>query len=490
MNPSAQDLLDIDEPADHYPEHLEELKRQTAEALKANDFDTLVVHAGNEISNPGRDDAVNPAPHPELARWIRGLYTKDAPPVENGKARLDRTLGHAIVFSPKEKPKLYVQSNPANKWSIQAGIPEGAEEHFDVTVDADQEELWRKLRKALPKRSAFLGPENMPNVSRERKERYTRNLMYAPESLTDHLHWNRLAKTPYELACIVLATRRAAAGHQAAREVFENSVPGQADVSEGSVLSTYLHAAQITHINPPYDPVVAFGPNGIILHYPDPGYQITSGSTLLIDAGAEHNGYASDITCTHTREGASDEFKEILARLDQTQRELAAIVQPGNEYDEIQKQMYLKIAQILIDTGVIIGGIEADEAARLGIIVHGFGHPVGAHVHDSGVFQANHTGQIPELDPTLKHFGYKYARGPIGEHHITSIEPGMYFHDGLQKQFAAASLVNKIDWRLVRKLAQDGGMRLETNVIALPDGPWDVTRHFLPEITNAAGFAV
>lgn len=499
---SKETLFDVEEPADLYAEHLAEMQKRTGQALAENDFDALVVHSGFELGQIGRDSTVLPFPHPEISRCIGGLYPRDVPPARDGVARLDYTLGHAVVFEPsKTKPRLYVESNPKNRWVLQAGVPERADQFFEVVVSKTQEELWEKLRGALPRRTAFLGPETMPDVAWRRMERSLPHLIHAPEGLMDYLHWNRLEKTAYEIACMILATRKAALGHHAARDAFENSNPADGKVSEGSILNAYLAGAEITESDSPYQPIVAFGPDGAILHYFRPNYGVTTGSTLLIDAGAQHNGYAADVTCTHVREGVSSEFRQILAELDGVQRELVEMMKPGADFNEIQKQMYLKIAQLLIDAGVIVG-CDAQRAAELGLaaafIIHSVGHSIGAHVHDEGLLQVDHTGKTPTMptDPILVGSGYNRPRGPIGEYGAMTVEPGIYFDSTLRARLAerdekassgGTKTVDLIAWDLMERLAIDGGMRIETNVITLPGGEnADITRRYLPNLTNAA----
>lgn len=494
---SREDILGVEEPADLYPAHLAEMKDRTADALGRNDFDALVVHTGLELPQIGRDSHLLALPHPEMTRWAGGLHRKDVPPASGSVARLDYTLGHAVVYEPKrDKPKLYVQSDPANRWSLQAGVPEGADQYFDVVIATTQEEMWSKLRGALPKRSAFLGPENMPDVA-QRRERYRPHLVHAPEALLDHLNWNKLSKTVYELACIVLANRKAALGHKAARKAFESGDSGSRLVSEGSIVHTFLGAAGIMELDSPYQPIAGFGPNSSILHYYRPNYGITSGSTLLLDAGAQHNGYASDVTCTHIRHGVNEEFVGILKGLDRVQRELVDMVRPGADFGEIQKQMYLKVAQLLIDAGVIVG-CDAQKAAELGLsaafILHSFGHSLGAHVHDDGLFQVDASGRSPAMptDPTLIAAGYA-PRARYGDYFATTVEPGVYFDPTLKDRLAARDervggekAGDHVNFRLVEKLVSDGGMRLESDVVTLPvDGNVDVTREYLPDLTNA-----
>ncbi|GEM_PF-6432952 len=497
---SKESLLSVEEPAELYAEHLAEMKDRTAEALRANEFDALVVHSGLELRQIGRDSIVLPLPHPEMARWAGGLYPKKVPPAKDGAARLDYTLGHAVVFDPSQKkPKLYVESNPENRWVLQAEVPERADQFFEVVVAKTQAELWGKLRGALPKRTAFLGPEDMPDVAWRRQQRTRPHLVHAPEALMDHLNWNRLKKTAYEIVCMILATRKAALGHHAARAAFVNSNPTDGTVSEGSILSTYLAGAGIAESDSPYQPIVAFGPNGAILHYFRPNHGVTDGSTLLIDAAAQHNGYASDVTCTHVREGVSSEFRQILAGLDGVQRELVQMVKPGADYNEIQKQMYLKVAQLLIDAGVIVG-CDAQRAGESGLaaalIMHSVGHAIGAHVHDEGLLQIDHTGRSPAMptDPILVGSGYTSPRGSLGALYAMTVEPGIYCDNMLRARLAARDekadngikTADLIAWDLMERLAKDGGMRIETDVITLPDGTnVDITREYLPNLTNA-----
>lgn len=485
----AKDIFRIDA-HEAYPEHLRQLQVSTGEALERSDFDGLVIHSGNPMHQAGRDIEMYPLPHPDFSRWISGLHQIDAPSAQNGTARLDATYGHAVIYDKnKDRPTLVVRSDRDNRWELQAQVPDGAEEHFDIVTKPTDEEVWAEVRKSIPHRTAFIGSENMPGVDHTRRK-FVPHLIHAPENLLSNLAWNRATKTDYELACLVEATRRGAIGHRAIREMFES----QSDVSEGNILHAFLDAVEHGELDSPYPPIVAMDSHSAILHYFRPNHGVKNGKTLLVDAGAQVNGNPSDITTTNVREGVHGKFRECLSGLDLIQRRLSGMIMPGANFGDIQKEMYIQIATLLKELG-IISGVDAEEAANNGIvrpfIIHSVGHSLGNRVHDETEFQLDKAGRSPAKysDPAIVGVA---ARAKIRPRQVMTVEPGIYFNPQTIKETLErkdekdrGKRLSTVNMTLVEKLAPNGGMRLESNVVPTRKGAIDVTRRFLPDLTNA-----
>ncbi len=194
---------------------------------------------------------------------------------------------------------------------------------------------------------------------------------------------------------------------------------------------------------------------------------------LLIDAGAQHAGYACDITRTYA--AAPGAFQDLIEAVDAAQRALAARVRPGTDYREIHLEAHRAIAGILVAHGLVKGTPEAAVESELTSVFfpHGIGHLLGLMVHDAGGFMA-----APEGGALPKPEGHPYLRltRRLEPGFVVTIEPGIYFIDSLLAQAKAGARGKMVDWQRVEALAPCGGIRIEDNVVAQAGAPRNLTR--------------
>lgn len=191
---------------------------------------------------------------------------------------------------------------------------------------------------------------------------------------------------------------------------------------------------------PAYPPIVAGGANACILHYTENTAQLVDGDLLLIDAGAEIDGYASDISRTFPVNGRfSGEQKAIYELVLAAQ--LAAIeqVKPGNHWNHPHEAALRVLTEGLVDLGLLKGSvdglIEKEEYKRF--YMHRTGHWLGMDVHDVGDYKLDDTWRL--LEPNM----------------VTTVEPGLYISAGSKG-------VNKRWWNI--------GIRIEDDVLITRDG--------------------
>jgi Xaa-Pro dipeptidase len=196
--------------------------------------------------------------------------------------------------------------------------------------------------------------------------------------------------------------------------------------------------------------------------------------SFLIDAGAQHAGYASDITRTYA--ATPGEFQDLIDALDAAQLKLADLVRPDTDYRDIHLAAHRAIAAILIDQGLVSGS--ADAAVATGVtsvfFPHGIGHLLGLMVHDAGGFMASAEGGV-----LAKPEGHPYLRltRPLEEGFVVTIEPGIYFIDSLLAQARGDARGRAIQWAKVDALRPWGGVRIEDNVVArATSAPHNLTR--------------
>jgi Xaa-Pro aminopeptidase len=162
---------------------------------------------------------------------------------------------------------------------------------------------------------------------------------------------------------------------------------------------------------PAYGSIVGTGANATILHYVDNGAVLRPGELLLVDAGAEWDLHAGDLTRTVPVDGrfrpAQRALYDVVLRANQAG---IALARPGSSIDAIHQRCLEVLCEGLIDMGLIEGPIAdaiAEERYR-DYYMHRTSHWLGADVHDAGRYFAD--GSSRPLEPGF----------------VLTIEPGLY----------------------------------------------------------------
>ncbi|MFT5442177.1 MAG: Xaa-Pro dipeptidase [Myxococcota bacterium] len=298
-----------------------------------------------------------------------------------------------------------------------------------------------------------------------------------PEPLLAALNWLRATKTPYEMACMQEAQRIAGVGHAAVRIGFAEGL------SEFDLHLAYLEATRLVDSALPYPNIIARDSAAAVLHYQHRRIDASApGATLLIDAGAMHNGYASDITRTYCAKGtglAAAEFTALLNGMEALQQTLVAAVAPGVSFVALHRQAEVLIATLLCETGVL--RCKADEATERRLVEtffpHGLGHHLGLQVHDVGGRQIDICGAmrvVPDDCPNLR------TTRDLSPGHVVTIEPGLYFIPVLLDRLRGSPEAACVDWARVERLAPLGGIRIEDDVLVTVAGFQNLTRPYVP----------
>jgi len=217
-----------------------------------------------------------------------------------------------------------------------------------------------------------------------------------------------------------------------------------------------------------YGSIVGGGPNSATLHFAPTRRAFQDGDLILVDAGAEVAGYASDITRTYP----------VAAKFTGVQRDLydlvldvqtAAIIAagPGVEYKQLHMEASERMASGLAYLGILRGEgaslVEQDAQALF--FPHGLGHMLGLATHDVGGCLA---GRVPSDRPTLQ---YLRADLPLQPGYVVTIEPGVYFIRALLEDPAArAKHRDTVNWERVDQLMDFGGIRIEDDVLITETG--------------------
>ena len=425
--------------------HLAALCERTAQALSACGFAGLLVHSGSPLT-VFEDDRTYPfAAHAPFKVWVP---LSDAP-------------DSFIWFEPGSRPRL-ILSQPRDYWYQPAALPRGYwVRHFEVLPVPDG----AAARAALPKdlsRAAYIG-DPTPEVAGWGPAAVN------PRALMRMLDYDRAVKSPYELLCMREANRLGARGHLAATRAFA------AGASEFEIELEFLTACGLREQELPYNPIIALNQGGSVLHYQLLDRQPPrERHSLLIDAGAEFAGYASDITRTYSYRDA--DFRALIGRMDELQQRLCAGVRAGVDWREVQLEAHRQTAGLLVESDLV--RCSAEEAVASGVtrvfLPHGIGHLLGIEVHDVGGFMRTRgDGDIPRPE------GHPYLRltRVLESGFVVTMEPGIYFIPQLLEAARADDRQSRcIHWPRVAALMKFGGIRIEDDLAITPAGCENLTR--------------
>jgi Xaa-Pro aminopeptidase len=263
--------------------------------------------------------------------------------------------------------------------------------------------------------------------------------------------------------------QRMRAAQQATRAAFAHVAELLADGVTERQAQIELEAAAFRHgaAAMGYDTIIGSGPNAAVLHFMPTGRVMRRGELVLIDAGAEHLGYVSDITRTLCVGGVMSETQQELHAVVHA-AQLAAIerVKPGVEWREVHRTSALTIADGLAAAGILRG--DADSLVQSGAVglffPHGIGHLVGLGVRDAGepLYERRHD---PPPNPNLR------IDLPLEPGMVVTVEPGVYFVPALlQDPERRARHRDEVDWDRVDRMLGFGGIRIEDNLLVTAGG--------------------
>ena len=134
-----------------------------------------------------------------------------------------------------------------------------------------------------------------------------------------------------------------------------------------------------------YPGIFASGPKTCILHYTSNNRIMREGELLLVDAGAEYNYYASDITRTFPVNGQFSRIqKDIYKKLLEVQKQIIQMLKPGLSFKVIQNNLVERLSHLMKDVNILSGPVKniIQEKKYKKYFPHNFGHSLGLDVHD------------------------------------------------------------------------------------------------------------
>ena len=253
-------------------------------------------------------------------------------------------------------------------------------------------------------------------------------------SLEHLLHDMRLYKSRAEIKAMRQAIKISIEAH---RRAMRTCRPGMTEYQiEAELLYEFRRGGGV----PAYPPIVGGGANGCILHYVDNDAELRGGDLLLIDAGAEFDCYAADITRTFPVNGRFTPAQRAVYELVLAAQQAAiAKIKPGNHWNAPHDAAVRVLTEGLVDLGLLKGRpakLIKDQAYKR-FYMHRTGHWLGMDVHDVGDYKVG--GEWRVLEPGM----------------VLTVEPGLYISAG-------GKGVAKKWWNI--------GIRIEDDVLVTPTG--------------------
>ena len=252
-------------------------------------------------------------------------------------------------------------------------------------------------------------------------------------SLLDEM---RLVKDPSEQDTMRRAAQISAGAHIRAMQLSARMLRDQQDVREYHLDAELLHEFRRHGSQyPAYGSIVAAGANACVLHYRADAAPVRDGELVLIDAGCELDGYASDITRTFPANGKFTGPQRALYDLVLASQEAAvAVTKAGARFTDPHEASVKVLAQGMLDFGLLdknkVGSLEdvIEKRAYFQFYMHRTGHWLGMDVHDCGGYlEPTELGKSSERKDALT--GETIVNRParvLRAGMVLTIEPGIY----------------------------------------------------------------
>jgi Xaa-Pro aminopeptidase len=266
-----------------------------------------------------------------------------------------------------------------------------------------------------------------------------RKPIHPPRTIVDPatiVHEMRVFKSQEEIELMQKAADIAAEAHVAAMKAVK---PGMKEYEIEALIEQLFRLRGAS--GPSYNSIVGAGANATVLHYINNDGELRDGDLLLVDAGAEYKGYASDITRTFPINGHfSKAQREIYDLVLETQMSCVEMVRPGVTHDELKAHSVEMLTEGMVKLGLLKGEpaelIKQEKYKQF--YMHGLGHLLGIDVHDVGIYY--YDKQSRALEPGV----------------VMTVEPGIYISPdtkGIPEQYLGI------------------GVRIEDDVLCTADGP-------------------
>jgi Xaa-Pro aminopeptidase len=219
----------------------------------------------------------------------------------------------------------------------------------------------------------------------------------------------RLHKTDDEIALMQKAADIAGEAHILA---MKRVTPGMNEFQVESLMESYMRDKGASGVA--YNSIIGGGDNATILHYVENNMPLKDGDLILIDAGAEYEGYASDITRTFPVNGKfTKPQREVYDVVLDVQQQCIDATRVGYTIKKRHELSIELLTEGMKKLGLLKGKTKdlIKKKAFMKYYMHGVGHYLGLDVHDAGRYFTDH--------------GAKNSR-PFAPGMVLTVEPGLY----------------------------------------------------------------
>lgn len=335
------------------------------------------------------------------------------------------------VLAPGQEDAFILFVRPRDReretWDGYREGPEGAMEGYGADAAYNIDELATRLPELMAGRRTLY---HALGVSRRRDDEILRAMRSlkgnrrqadrSPSSIADPLrvlHQLRLVKDDAELARLRVAAEITAEGHVAAMRGVR---PGMMEYELEAMLSeTFRRRGASGHS---YEPIVAGGTRSCVLHYNENDALLRDGELVLIDAGAEYEGYAGDITRTFpVGERFTGPQRAVYEAVLNAQEYSVSLTVSGASNISVHDATVRRLTENLIEIGLLKEGLDEalEKESYREYYMHGTGHYLGLDVHDVGEYRdadgeplVYRPGMVLTVEPGI----YVRADGDAPEH--------------------------------------------------------------------------
>jgi Xaa-Pro aminopeptidase len=355
----------------------------------------------------------------------------------------------AVVAPARErKYTLFVRPRDPEReiWDGRRAGVEGAKSEYGADEALPIVEFDEKLQDILDGAEKLyyrlgVNPDLDDTIIRQiaRMRALNRKPIHPPQTIIDPatiVHEMRVLKSPEEIELMQKAADIAAEAHV---EAMKAARPGMKEYEIEALIEQIFR--RLGAAAPAYTSIIGAGVNATVLHYINNDGELKDGDLLLIDAGAEYKGYASDITRTFPISGRFTKAqREIYDLVLEAQMSCVEMVRPGTTHDQLKSHSI----EVLTKGMVRLGLLKGDPAELIKekkyeqFYMHGLGHMLGIDVHDVGRYYYDKESRA--LEPGV----------------VMTVEPGIYINPNtkdIPEQYLGI------------------GVRIEDDVLCTANGP-------------------
>jgi len=222
---------------------------------------------------------------------------------------------------------------------------------------------------------------------------------------TTIIHEMRVLKSDAEVEIMQRAADIAAEAHVAAMKAVR---AGMKEYEVEALIEAVFRRRGSA--GPSYTSIIGSGANATVLHYITNMGTLKDGDLLLVDAGAEYEGYASDITRTFPVNGKfSQAQRDIYDLVLETQMSCIEMVRPGVRLEDLKTHSVEMLTEGMVRLGLLKGDPKKliEEKKYMQFYMHNLGHYLGIDVHDAGRYYFNgesraaEAGMVMTIEPGL-----------------------------------------------------------------------------------------